>query len=36
MDIEADKGEAKVLAASLVQQVNREDVANMVQVQRGM
>ncbi|XP_070212861.1 kxDL motif-containing protein 1-like isoform X2 [Littorina saxatilis] len=36
MDIEADKREAVVFASSLVQQVNREDVANMVQVQRGM
>ena len=36
MDIESDKREAMVFAASLVQQVNREDVANMVQVQRGM
>ncbi|XP_076465089.1 uncharacterized protein LOC143296938 isoform X2 [Babylonia areolata] len=36
MDIEADKGEALVFAGAMMQQVNTEDVANMVQVQRGM
>ena len=36
MDIESDKREAVVFAASLVEQVNREDVANMVHVQREM
>jgi hypothetical protein len=36
MDIESDKREAVVFAGALVDQVNREDVSNMVQVQREM